>query len=98
MPSCEVFFAKQGPRSGILPHTDKNNFIITCHIPVIVPNENLCWIKVGNETHYWQKGEAVVFDTSIVHSTQNNADTDRYVLLIRFWHPELTEAEVKAFK
>ena len=35
-PSCEVFFAKQGPNSGILPHTDKNNFIITCHIPLSV--------------------------------------------------------------
>lgn len=97
MPSCEVFFAKQGPRSGILPHTDKNNFIITCHLPVDVP-EGLCWIKVGDQTHYWKTGEAVVFDTSITHSTRNDADVDRYVLLIRFWHPELTEAEIKAFR
>ena len=37
VPSCEVFFAKQGPNSGIKPHSDKNNFIITCHIALDVP-------------------------------------------------------------
>ena len=31
----------------------------------------------------WQNGEAVIFDTSIIHSTRNDADRDRDVLLIR---------------
>lgn len=97
VPSCEVFFAKQGANSGILPHSDKNNFIITCHIPLDVP-EGKCWIRVGDSTHYWQNAKAVVFDTSIIHSTRNDADIDRYVLLIRFWHPDLTSVEIKAFK
>lgn len=82
VPSCEVFFAKQGPNSGILPHTDKNNFIITCHIALDVP-EGECWIQVGNEKYFWKNGKSVVFDTSITHSTANNADKTRYVLLIR---------------
>jgi hypothetical protein len=40
----------------------------------------------------------VVFDTSIIHSTENFSDRTRYVLLIRFWHPELSPTEIDAFK
>jgi hypothetical protein len=29
VPSCEVFFARQDPHSGIKPHTDNTNFIMT---------------------------------------------------------------------
>lgn len=32
-------------------------------------------------------------DTSFSHSTGNASDDDRYVLIIDFWHPELSEAE-----
>lgn len=89
VPSVEVFFARQGPNSGIKPHSDKNNFIITCHLGLDVP-EGQAWIQVGDEKYYWKNGEAVIFDTSIVHCTRNDASSPRLVLLIRFWHPELT--------
>lgn len=92
VPSVEVFFARQGPNSGISPHSDKNNFIITCHLGLDVP-EGQAWIQVGTEKYFWKNGKAVVFDTSIVHCTRNDADSARLVLLIRFWHPELTATE-----
>ena len=97
VPSCEVFFAKQAPRSGIKPHSDKNNFIITCHLALDVPDGE-CWIEVGDQKYFWQNGKSVVFDTSIMHSTENTSDRVRYVLLIRFWHPDLTPEEQAAFK
>lgn len=97
VPSCEVFFAKQGPRSGLKPHSDKNNFIITCHLALDVP-EGQCWIKVGDTTHYWKNGKTCIFDTSVIHSTENQSDRTRYVLLIRLWHPELSLTEIDAFK
>ena len=53
VPSCEVFFAKQGPKSGIKPHSDKNNFIITCHLALDVP-EGECWIQVGDQKYFWK--------------------------------------------
>ncbi|KAJ1427068.1 Aspartyl/Asparaginyl beta-hydroxylase-domain-containing protein [Ochromonadaceae sp. CCMP2298] len=96
VPSCEAFFARQGPESGIQPHSDKNNFILTCHVGLDVP-EGQCWIQVGKDIYYWRNGEAVVFDTSVIHSTRNDAQVDRTVLLIRFWHPELTVVEREAF-
>ena len=97
VPSCETFFAKQGPRSGLKPHSDKNNFIMTCHLALDVPEEQ-CWIKVGDSIHYWKNGKTCVFDTSIFHSTENTSNRTRFVLLIRFWHPDLTQLEIDAFK
>jgi len=61
-------------------------------------NEGECWIKVGDATHHWRNGKTCVFDTSVIHSTENQSDRVRYVLLIRMWHPELTAVEVDAFK
>jgi len=40
----------------------------------------------------------LVFDTSFTHETWNDGDTDRYVLLIRFWHPGLSRKEVRALE
>ena len=50
-----------GPRSGIKPHSDKNNFIITCHLALDVP-EGECWIQVGDTKYEWKNGKAVIFD------------------------------------
>ena len=97
VPACEAFFARQGKNSGILPHSDFNNFILTCHLALDVPKSN-CWIKVGDKTRSWENGKAMVFDTSIFHSTRNDGDIDRYILLIRFWHPDLSSEEVKALE
>jgi aspartate beta-hydroxylase len=49
-PSLEVFFARQPAGTGIKPHTDNSNFIMTGHLAIVVPQgssvENL-WIKVS---------------------------------------------------
>lgn len=37
-------------------------------------------------------------DTSFIHSTANETDGDRYVLIIRFWHPEVTLMEKLAMQ
>lgn len=93
-PSVEVFFAKQAPQTGIKPHTDFTNFIMTSHLGLDVPPAPQSWMKVGEETRYWENGKGMCADTSFIHSTYNESETeDRYVLIIRFWHPELTDHE-----
>ena len=90
----EVFFAKQAPQTGIKPHTDFTNFIMTSHLGLDVPPAPQSWMKVGEETRYWENGKGMCADTSFIHSTYNESETeDRYVLIIRFWHPELTDHE-----
>lgn len=93
-PSNEVFFARQCASSGIKPHTDNSNFFITAHLPLEVPEGGGCWIRVGtNEKREWHENRVLAFDSSFVHETRNDAPSDRTVLLVRFWHPQLTQVE-----
>lgn len=92
-PAVEVFFARQGCQSGIDSHTDGCNFLLTGHLPLLVENGK-AWIEVGGERRYWEEGKPLVFDTSFFHRTKNEStSTERYILLIRFWHPELSAVE-----
>jgi len=86
-----VCFARQTPGSGVAPHSDGRNFILTSHLGLKVPEG--CWIKVGEEERSWEEGKLTTLDTSFEHSTGNPTDSDRHVLIIDFWHPDLTTAE-----
>jgi len=97
-PSVEAFFARQPPNTGIKPHTDNTNFILTAHLGIDVP-EAESWMQVGKFKRYWENGKGLVADTSFIHSTSNESDLkDRYVLIIRFWHPELSQLECQALQ
>eukprot|EP00544_Gedaniella_sp_CCMP2646_P008684 CAMPEP_0202484346 /NCGR_PEP_ID=MMETSP1361-20130828/3437_1 /ASSEMBLY_ACC=CAM_ASM_000849 /TAXON_ID=210615 /ORGANISM="Staurosira complex sp., Strain CCMP2646" /LENGTH=325 /DNA_ID=CAMNT_0049112955 /DNA_START=36 /DNA_END=1013 /DNA_ORIENTATION=+ len=91
-----VCFARQAPGSGVEPHSDGRNFILTSHMGIQVPEG--CWMKVGEETRTWKEGTLTTLDTSFEHSTGNPSDSERVVLIIDFWHPELTEAERAALE
>ena len=92
VPSVEIFFAKQAPKTGIKPHTDFNNYILTAHLALQVSRDR-AWIRCGNDRIYWEEGKCIVMDTSFIHETFNEGDTDRYVLIARVWHPEVTAEE-----
>ena len=48
---------------------------------------------MGEEKETWSEGKLTTLDTSFEHSTGNPSLEDRHVLIIDFWHPELSEAE-----
>lgn len=91
-----VCFARQAPHSGVQPHSDGRNFILTAHLGLKIPKG--CWIQVGTEPNKreWEEGKLTVLDTSFSHSTGNPTSEERHVLIIDFWHPELSAAEVAA--
>lgn len=91
-----VCFAKQAPQSGVQPHSDGRNFILTSHLGLRIPPG--CWLQVGDERRGWTEGKLTTIDTSFTHSTGNPTDDDRHVLIIDFWHPELSEAERSALE
>jgi hypothetical protein len=92
-PTLEVFFARQQAGTGITSHTDNANFVQTSHLGLDVP-EGQAWIKVGEHTKYWENDKVIVMDTSFMHETKNESpDKDRYILIMRHWHPELTALE-----
>ena len=92
-----VCFARQAANSGVQPHSDGRNFILTSHLGIEIPDG--CWIKVGAETRGWDEGKLTTIDTSFLHSTGNpSASEDRHVLIIDYWHPDLSEAESSALE
>ncbi|KAL7542757.1 hypothetical protein ACHAXR_012825 [Thalassiosira sp. AJA248-18] len=86
-----VCFARQTPGSGVGAHTDGRNFILTSHLGLKIPDG--CWIKVGEEQRSWEERKLTTLDTSFEHSTGNPTEEDRHVLIIDFWHPDLSAAE-----
>jgi hypothetical protein len=91
-----VCFARQAPGTGVQPHSDGRNFILTSHLGLEIPEG--CWIEVGGQRRGWEVGKLTTIDTSFSHATGNSSDKDRNVLIIDFWHPELSIAERAALE
>lgn len=83
------------PQTSIKPHSDFTNFVLTSHVPLVIPDNgnNKCRLSVGDETRQWLEGKVILFDTSIYHDAVNDSDEMRYILMLRIWHPDLTEDE-----
>ena len=96
-------FNRQQPRSGIPKHTDGNNMWLTCQLGIRVPDtlsdiaddhdnsqpqeQRQAYIRVGNETKYWENGQCIVYDTTYYHETYNPHPTqERVVLHIDFFN------------
>ena len=63
-----------------------------------IPNEK-CWLEVDGVQVNWKDGDCIVFDDSFEHSAhfapKKNFTTPRAVLLLDFWHPQITSDEKK---
>jgi aspartate beta-hydroxylase len=88
-----LYVSKLSPGTEIKPHRGPTNLRLRCHLGVTVP-EGDCGLKVGGETRRWQEGRCLLFDDSLEHEAWNRAATPRIVLIIDFWHPDLTPAEI----
>ena len=100
VPVAEAFFASMKPRTSIKPHSDFTNFVLTSHLPLVIPENgnNKCRLSVGDETRQWIEGEILLFDTSIYHDAINDSDDMRYILMMRVWHPDLSKEERDALQ
>ncbi|MDQ4087580.1 MAG: aspartyl/asparaginyl beta-hydroxylase domain-containing protein [Pseudomonadota bacterium] len=89
-----VLFSLLRPGAHIPSHHGMLNTRLICHLPLIVPAG--CWLRVGNETRYWEEGKLLIFDDSIAHEARNPTGRPRIILLFDIWRPELDDAERKA--
>jgi aspartyl/asparaginyl beta-hydroxylase (cupin superfamily) len=95
-PSGQVFFSILSGGAHIRPHCGPSNTRLTCHLGLVVPDGAA--IRVGTETVGWREGKCLVFDDSFEHEVWNRSDARRIVLLVQFWHPDLTPEEIWALK
>lgn len=72
----------------VWPHCGPTNCRLRGHLGLIVPPDPR--IKVGNETRAWKRGKFIIFDDSFEHEVWYEGSGFRLVLIVDFWHPELT--------
>jgi aspartyl/asparaginyl beta-hydroxylase (cupin superfamily) len=92
-----VAIAKQEAHSGIPEHCDFMNWMLTLHTALHGPEEG-CGIIVNGVARDWTVGDPVVMDTTFLHETYNTSDQDLYLLLVDFWHPDLSIDEIDALR
>ncbi len=88
-----LYVSKLAPGTHIKPHRGPTNLRLRCHLGITIPAGD-CGLKVGGETRRWQEGRCLVFDDSLEHEAWNHTAEPRIVLIIDFWHPDLTPTEV----
>jgi hypothetical protein len=89
----EVIISVLQPHTKIEAHCASTNLRLTAHLGLVVPpstDEAPCLIRVAHDSHEWQEGKVLVFDDSYEHAVENSTDSVRVVLLLRFWHWDLS--------
>ncbi len=96
--SCDFSYLK--PNTHILPHKGYSKMVLRCHLPLIIPNEELCAIRVGDEVRHWKEGELLIFDDSFEHEAWNKTDEKRVVLMFDIPNPKwgYTAQEISKYK
>jgi len=51
-------------------------------------------MEAAQDRRTWYEGKLTTVDTSFEHSVGNPTKSDRHVLIIDFWHPDLSKAEI----
>lgn len=92
-PMGSVKFSVTAPNTHIEPHCAPNNLRIRCHLGMITPEE--CEIRVKDQIRRWEEGKCLVLDDSFNHEVWNRSDRNRVILLVDFWHQDLTEIEIQ---
>ncbi len=96
--SCDYSYLDAN--SHILPHKGYSRMVLRCHLPLVVPDENLCALRVGNETRHWKEGELMIFDDSHEHEAWNKTNEKRIVLMFDIPNPlwGYTAHEISKYK
>lgn len=80
-------YSHMQPHTHILPHKGYSRMQLRCHLPLVIPGDKQCGIRVGDQTHYWKEGELIVFDDSFDHEAWNKTDEPRTVLMFDIPNP-----------
>lgn len=88
-----IYVSKFSPDTQVKPHRGPTNMRLRCHVGIKIPGGD-CGLKVGGETRRWQEGKCLVFDDSFEHEAWNLSSEPRVVLIVDFWHPDLTPGEI----
>ncbi|XP_059158044.1 aspartyl/asparaginyl beta-hydroxylase-like isoform X2 [Physella acuta] len=89
----QVKFSVMHPGIHVWPHVGPTNCRIRAHLGLVVPEGPR--IRVVNETRTWKEGQFIIFDDSFEHEVWHDGKELRLVLIVDFWHPDLTDKQRK---
>ena len=87
----QVYLSVLRGGTHIKQHFGPTNARLRCHLGLVVPDG--ARIRIGEEMYEWQEGQLLIFDDSFEHEVWNESSTERVVLIVDFWHPDLRPAE-----
>ena len=93
------FFSALKPGSTIDEHVGPTNTRLRCHLSIQIPKletSDKCYLEVNRLRNSWNSDGMIIFDDSFTHNVVYDSDCfklDRIVLLLDFWHPDITETE-----
>lgn len=91
-----TYFSSIEGETDIAPHSGFTNAHLRCHLSLVATDGSS--IRVHNEWRSWVEGQAMVFDDSFNHEVRNRGSQRRTVLLLDFWHPDLSRGEIEALE
>ncbi len=86
------FFAMMRPGVRLPNHCGATNLFLRLHLAMEIPTGD-SGLMVGGEVRHWREGEIILFDDSFGHEAWNNCGQDRYILIMRIMHPEVSDIE-----
>lgn len=92
---CTTFSWLQ-PGTVVVPHCGPTNARLRCHLGLRVPDG--AKFRVGDEWTGWEEGKCLVFDDSFEHEVVHEGNESRVILLMDFWHPDVTEEQKKSLE
>ena len=83
-----AFFSILSPGKHIPAHRGAYNGVLRFHLGLLVPEpRERCRIRIGDQYHSWNEGEALIFDDSFNHEVWNDTSGWRVVLFVDFARP-----------
>lgn len=91
-----AFFSAVNPKTHIMTHHGPTNKKLRLHFPITGLEGTR--LRVADEVGTFEEGKAKVFDDSFDHEAWHDGETTRINLIVDFWHPDLSDDEVKFLK
>lgn len=92
----DALFSVHAAGAHLAGHCSIDNFRVRAHLGIDVPPG--CTIRVGTEQRAWADGRVLLFEDSFEHEVWNRSAAPRALLIVDFWHPDLTSIEIAALR
>lgn len=82
-----AFFSILLPGMHIKSHRGPTKGLVTCHLGLMVPENDVCRMRLHDQIVGWREGQCLLFDDTYRHEVWHEGDTPRVILLVQVERP-----------